>query len=252
MRDYPVTLDKLLPQMPAVAGREEGGTQATTRPRQRQRRPLVASSKMACRIRRRAPQQPRAALFLQPHCDDVALSCGATAAACASSGGDAHIVTVFASELVDAMVGDFAQWKHERWGLRDPDQFQRERRAEDAAAAAVLGCRLRWLGLPDAIYRGDRFTSDGQLYGPLHPEEHALAAHLAHELVQLPECTPLTEFFVPLAVGGHVDHRLVFEAGRALARSGRRVWAYEDAPYAIHTPGATAQQLAELEAAIGA
>ena len=31
---------------------------------------------------------------------------------------------------------------------------------EDADAALALGAELRWLGLPDAIYRGDRYTSD--------------------------------------------------------------------------------------------
>ena len=154
----------------------------------------------------------------------------------ASKGCAPHILTLFASKLVDAMVGDFAAWKHSRWGLEAADTLTETRRAEDEAAARELGASVRWLGVPDAIYRGDRYTSNAALYGPLHPEEHALAEHFARELQQLPEWQPRTIVFMPLAVGHHVDHQIAFECGCVLARRGVKVWAYEDLPYAIHTP----------------
>jgi hypothetical protein len=62
------------------------------------------------------------ALFIQPHYDDVPLSCGGTVALLARGGYEPHMVTVFASELLPQMVGEFAAWKHERWKLTDPDQ----------------------------------------------------------------------------------------------------------------------------------
>ncbi|HZY20263.1 MAG TPA: PIG-L family deacetylase [Ramlibacter sp.] len=198
-----------------------------------------------------APIAARPALFLAPHYDDVALSCGGTAASFAAAGHPPHIVTVFASELVHGMVGGFAAWKHERWGLRDPDAVHATRRAEDERAARTLGCSLRWLGLPDAIYRGDRYASDGALYGDLHPEEHALADHLAEEVLHLPEWSQGMLAVVPLGVGRHVDHQLVFAAGRRLAARGVEVWAYEDLPYGIHTPSALPARLQELGAAVG-
>lgn len=196
------------------------------------------------------PPSPRYALFIQPHYDDVALSCGGTAAAWAQAGWAPRIVTIFASEIVHAMVGELAAHKHARWLVDDPDAVQAMRRDEDTRAAAVLGCGLRWLGLPDAIYRGDRYPDDAALYGSLHPEEFALAAHLADELVQLPEWRPHTQVFVPLGVGDHVDHQLAFEAGRQLAARGVEVWAYEDLPYAIHTPGARDRRLAGVAGAV--
>jgi LmbE family N-acetylglucosaminyl deacetylase len=195
--------------------------------------------------------QPAPALFLQPHYDDVALSCGGTAAAFALAGQAPRIVTVFASEIVDAMVGAFAAWKHERWGLRDPDDVLAARRAEDAAAAAVMGCEVRWLGLPDAIYRGERYACDDELYGRLHEEEAALAEHLAEELMHLPEWRPGNLVFVPVGAGSHVDHQLVFETGRVLARRGATVWAYEDSPYAIHTPAGVRDRLDQVGHALG-
>lgn len=194
---------------------------------------------------------PAPSLFVQPHFDDVALSCGGTAARTARDGQQPAIVTVFASEIVDAMVGDFAAWKHERWRLDDPDAVLRVRREEDARAAAVLGCRLRWLGLPDAIYRGDRYTSDRELYGPVREEEGELARFLADELASLPEWRDGNRVFVPLAVGSHVDHQLVFEAGACLARRGVEVLAYEDLPYAIHTPQGVAARLAQVGHRLG-
>lgn len=180
--------------------------------------------------------QPAAALFLQPHYDDVALSCGGTVAAWAAAAVAPHLVTVFASELVDGMVGEFARHKHSRWNLGDLDAVPATRREEDRRAAALLGCSVRWLGLPDAIYRGERYASDDSLYGSLDPDEEPLADHLADEILQLPEWRNGNQVFVPLAIGDHVDHQLVFETGRRLAARGVEVWAYEDLPYAIHSP----------------
>jgi hypothetical protein len=44
--------------------------------------------------------------------------------------------------------------------------------------------------------------------------------------------------YVPLAAGEHVYHQFVFMTGQELARSGARVLAYEECPYAIHSPAA--------------
>jgi LmbE family N-acetylglucosaminyl deacetylase len=191
------------------------------------------------------------ALFIQPHYDDVPLSCGGTVALLAARGDEPRMVTVFASELVDEMVGEFAAWKHERWKVTDAEQVLSVRRTEDAEAAQALGSSLRWLGLPDAIYRGDRYRSDPELFGVLKGEELELAAHLAEEIRQLPEWRDGTRVFVPLGVGSHVDHQLVFEAGRHLASEGVEVYAYEDCPYAIHTPAGVAARLSALGEAVG-
>jgi LmbE family N-acetylglucosaminyl deacetylase len=161
------------------------------------------------------------------------------------------MVTTFASEVLDEMVGEFASWKHARWGVTSADEVLEVRRREDQAAANELGARVRWLGLPDAIYRGERYQQDAELFGELVPDELALAAHLAEELVGLPEWVDGTRVFVPLGVGNHVDHQLVFEAGRALAARGVEVYAYEDTPYAIHTPAGVAARLARVGDAVG-
>jgi LmbE family N-acetylglucosaminyl deacetylase len=56
--------------------------------------------------------------------------------------------------------------------------------------------------------------------------------------------------FVPLGIGSHVDHQLVFDASRCLAAQGE-VYAYEDCPYAIHTPEGRRTRLAVLDGKVG-
>jgi LmbE family N-acetylglucosaminyl deacetylase len=191
------------------------------------------------------------AIFLQPHYDDAALSCGGLIASLADAGCAPVMVTVFACEVVTEMVGDFAAWKHTRWKLDNVDAVVAARRGEDEAAARVLGCSLRWLGFPDAIYRVGRYACDAELYGTLRDEEIELASLLAAEVPTLPEWREGTRVFVPLGAGSHVDHQLVFEAGRRLAALGIEVYAYEDCPYAIHSPNGLHERLAEVGASLG-
>jgi len=115
----------------------------------------------------------------------------------------------------------------------------------------VLGCSLRWLGFPDAIYRVGRYASDAELFGALRDDEIELASLLAAEVPTLPEWRESTRVFVPLGAGSHVDHQLAFEAGRRMAALGIEVYAYEDCPYVIHTPDGLDRRLAEVRASLG-
>lgn len=149
------------------------------------------------------------------------------------------------------MVGSFAAWKHSRWNLHDVDAVRETRRQEDIEAAEALACPLRWLGLPDAIYRGDRYKRDEELFGELQPEELALADHLVVELEGLPEWRRDSAIFVPLGIGAHVDHQILFETGARLAARGYAVFAYEDSPYVIHTPAGRAIREDQVARRIG-
>jgi LmbE family N-acetylglucosaminyl deacetylase len=191
------------------------------------------------------------ALFLSPHYDDVALSCGGTVALLADRGTHTAVVTIFGGEVIDDVLGHFARWKHSRWGLNDMDAVREQRQAEDATATATLGVGSRWLGFPDAIYRGDRYVADQELYGEVRTAEQPLAELMSAEIQSLPEWRPDATVYVPLAAGEHVDHQLVFMAGQVLAKSGVRVLAYEDCPYAIHSPAGLDRRVAALAGALG-
>ena len=191
-------------------------------------------------------------IFLSPHYDDVVLSCGGTVALLADQGYRPIAVTIFGGEVIDDAITDFARWKHSRWGASGVEQIITQRQTEDYDAAAVLRCDIRWLGFPDAIYRGDRYLSDPSLFGTPQTLEAGLVDVIADEIRRLPEWNDDVTLYVPLGVGAHVDHQIVFAAGRRFAREGVRVLAYEDCPYAIHTPAGVDRRLAEIAGQVGA
>ncbi|HIE39625.1 MAG TPA: GlcNAc-PI de-N-acetylase [Anaerolineales bacterium] len=167
-------------------------------------------------------------IYLSPHLDDVALSCGGRIRLQVRAGVRVRVVTVFAGGLAGALT-PFAQALHHQWGLgRDAPAA---RRAEDRAALALLGAEPTHWNLPECIYRS---ATDGAflyptweaLWGPLHPADGPLLKELARRIGALPEAATL---YVPLGAGGHVDHRLVRRAAEAAARP---LLYYEEYPYA--------------------
>ena len=172
------------------------------------------------------------AVFLAPHYDDVALSCGGTVARLADSGATPLVVTIFGG-MPSGPLTQFASDMHERWGV-GPDDAIALRRREEQCAERVLGSRSIWLDFADAIYREDRYTSDPQLFGTIHPAERDIAIEIQQAVLDRLENDDVTatSFYVPLAVGNHVDHQHVLAAGVLLAAAGHEVWAYEDFPYA--------------------
>jgi LmbE family N-acetylglucosaminyl deacetylase len=171
---------------------------------------------------------PERTVFVAPHPDDVALSCGGTVVTVAR-GSAPLVVTVFAGQP-DERLTDFARAQHAGWGLTDTE-VAAERRNEDRCAAAALGESVQtvWLDELDAIYRDAAYSSDAALFGKLVPADLERVDGLAETLAAF----DAVEYVVPLAVGTHVDHQLLFRAGRRLAANGHVVWAYADVPYVL-------------------
>ena len=192
--------------------------------------------------------RPARHLFLSPHYDDVPLSAGATVRLLADHGLAPETLVVFGSEPDrDRPLSAFAEAMHERWGLT-ANEVIASRQAEETAAAAELGAQTRVLPFQDAIYRGERYLSDEDLFGSPATEEAALAAAIAAslDLADSPDAT--VRVYAPLGVGKHVDHQIVHLAGQELASRGWDVWFYEDIPYALR-PMALDTRLAEIGAA---
>ena len=189
--------------------------------------------------------RPQRHLFLSPHYDDVPLSAGATVRLLADRSLTPETLVVFGSEPDRARpLSEFARAMHERWGLTANEVIAR-RQAEEGAAAAVLGARTRVLPFRDAIYRGNFYLSDDDLFGSPATEEATLPAAIAAslDLVDSPDAT--TRIYAPLGVGKHVDHQIVHLAAQELATRGWDVWFYEDIPYALK-PMALETRLAEI------
>jgi LmbE family N-acetylglucosaminyl deacetylase len=170
------------------------------------------------------------ALYLAPHLDDAALSCGGRIAQATAAGQTALVVTVMAGDPSFSGVSDYVESLHTRWQLADDAAARR--RAEDAAACAILGADYLHLTVPDCIYRrhpeggAALYLSDDDIFGDIHPAELGLVQQISAHLAELPSCR---ERFVPLAVGHHVDHILVRWAAESAWGDLRY---YEDYPYA--------------------
>jgi LmbE family N-acetylglucosaminyl deacetylase len=174
-------------------------------------------------------------IYLSPHFDDVALSCGGLVWEQVQAGQPASIWTICAGEPPAGPLSSFAQSLHDRW--QTGDQAVPRRLAEDIASCQALGASWRHFNLPDCIYRpgGESgvhyYDSEESLWGEVHPGEALLIEKLAEMLD--PDIPETAQLICPFALGGHVDHRLT----RSVAeRSGRRLWYYLDYPYVLKEP----------------
>jgi len=190
-------------------------------------------------------------LFLSPHLDDAALSCGGLLAKLKSQRAAVEIINIFAG-IPDSKLplSSFAQYQHHQWG--GASQAYHIRRAEDETALAYFDLKPVHLDFPDCIYRGEAdqddwyYISDDDIFGSIHPAEAGFPAQIAraieNEINHLNSSKPQeTLLYAPLAVGHHVDHQLVFLAAAQLARRGYPLYLYEDYPYAQRNPGDTSR-----------
>ncbi len=110
------------------------------------------------------------------------------------------------------------------------------RRLEDERFTYFSEASVVFLDLPDAVFRG--YEGDAQLLGSPRPDDTAPFELLRQEIVRLEP----QKVYLPLGVGGHVDHQLCREVGVALLHDARRwvmpgpdyagkVVFYEDFPY---------------------
>ncbi len=176
---------------------------------------------------------PVAHLFLAPHFDDVALSCGGEVARLVAAGEDVVIVTVFAGAPPAAMLlTPYAAWHLVEWGVASVAEAMAARRIEDEAAAAILGAAVHLLPFVDGVFRDDRYHSWDELRTRLVPADATLPGEIAAALMASGSIGLGTVVTGPLAIGRHVDHQAVFAAMRLLAARGVRVRGYEDYPYA--------------------
>jgi LmbE family N-acetylglucosaminyl deacetylase len=178
---------------------------------------------------------PTRHIFLSPHYDDIALSCGGIAALLSREGRQPEVALIFGSPPdPKTPLTSFAEELHAGWGLNSSEVIA-SRRAEEAVASVILGTTDIFLPFRDAIYRGERYLSNDGIFGEVAADEVALSdAIIASLRLEEGERTT-TRLYVPLAIGNHVDHQITFAAGVTMAKAGWSVWFYEDLPYALRT-----------------
>jgi LmbE family N-acetylglucosaminyl deacetylase len=173
-------------------------------------------------------------IFLSPHFDDAALSCGGIIWEEVRRGAQVSIWTICAAPPPPGPLSSFAQQLHARWGtVADATE---QRRQEDIASCKLLGAAYRHLDLTDCIYRrgpdGEYlYPSEESLSAGLQPVDEYWVQHLVAQLKQ--DLPPDARVVCPLTIGNHVDHQLTRAAAERLPA---RLSYYADYPYVRRKP----------------
>lgn len=161
---------------------------------------------------------------LAPHCDDAPYSVAGVMRALADAGIAVEMLTVFGRS-------GYAPNRPEL----DVDQVSALRQDEDRAAASVIGPRVAvtcWQHA-DVAVRWALAVEQVVSRQPLSADALAWVERLIEDL------TPLgagnRTLLAPMAMGWHIDHRIVAAAAVRLASAGQIVHFYEDLPYAGFT-----------------
>lgn len=184
-------------------------------------------------------------IFISPHLDDVALSCGGLVWRLAQEGHQVSIWTLLAGDPPDEDYSGFARANHRRWGTSGVEAITM-RREEDQAACARLGAAFRHFDLLDAIYRRDSKTGEAvvnnndELFGK--PPEPEMVTRIAELLSR--EVPAEAQLVLPLGLGGHIDHRLVAAASEDFQRTAAF---YLDYPYILNNFEAPILKSGELQ-----
>ena len=178
-------------------------------------------------------------IYLSPHLDDVALSCGGQIAAATRTGAPVDILTIFAGDEPgpgEPAASPLVAKIYALWQLR-AGEVMATRRGEDLAACRELAAAALHWQLQEAIHRRDSTRGEAlyptleRLFGAVAPQEEELVAALALRFAALPGPGGGTRVVAPLGVGGHVDHRIVRAA--AERAFGPALLYYEEFPYIV-------------------
>lgn len=170
-------------------------------------------------------------IYLAPHLDDAALSCGGQIHQQTVMGNHVLIVTIMAGDPPEnGVYSKFVQELHDRWELAvDAEAVRRE---EDIEACQILGADYVHWSIPDCVYRMNPMTNQPlyptweDVITAVHPAESSLIQELANQFTNLPAANRIV---APLGVGNHADHLVVQQAAEICF--GPKLWYFEDYPY---------------------
>ncbi|MDY6804339.1 MAG: PIG-L family deacetylase [Cyanobacteriota bacterium] len=180
-------------------------------------------------------------IFLSPHLDDAALSCGAYISMLVEQSVDVRVYTVFSGIPKTEDLSQLAKAIHLEGGLESDAMLRR--REEDRVAMQYLGVNFTYIDLLDCIYRTgpagrSRYQTKKDIFAVsphLEVDADTLKDLVTYLCRMLKELQP-SEVYVPLGIGNHIDHILVREAlERSIVELGSDnssdIIYYEDVPY---------------------
>lgn len=122
---------------------------------------------------------------------------------------------------------------HQLWGTPSPSDTLRVRLEEDDHAIRILGVTRLHFDFLDCIYR--RNPNGAWLYTDIYPTPHLEDGELLREITASITSLLSSEdrMYCPLAIGAHVDHRIV---RAAIENLGKDIYYYADIPYVLKEP----------------
>ena len=176
------------------------------------------------------------ALFLSPHLDDVAFSCGGTLTRLIAEGWQVRLRTVFTASVPDPQ--GFALACQLDKGLAADVDYMALRRAEDDEFARLAGVLDSiHLTYREAPHRG--YSDAPDLFRGVHESDDVWRELVPKFRDLAKECETI---FAPQGLGNHVDHLQVIRAVTEAGLADRTVW-YRDTPYAIRREAAVPSPL---------
>ena len=175
----------------------------------------------------------KTALFISPHLDDAAFSCGGTLARLAADDWQTILCTVFTKSVPRPQ--GFALACQLDKGLSPEIDYMKLRRAEDYQAAKILNAgEVLHLNFAEAPHRG--YQSAAELFAEVKKEDEIWKA-VGEYLGLLNDIHQPDLIFAPQGLGNHVDHRQTIRAVGEFTDAEKIRW-YRDTPYSIRQPNA--------------
>ena len=167
-------------------------------------------------------------VYVSPHFDDVAASCSGRIFKQIDQGESVLIVTVFTAAASHGST-TFSS------ALKSILNYKR-RREEDTRAMQRMGVDYLWLEHPEFLFRNQRPWARYWPHYHATPSNKILCDKLIRELHEICMRTDCANLTLPLGVGQHMDHQILFQAGVTLLHGQDRICRivfYEEIPYAL-------------------
>ena len=175
-------------------------------------------------------------IYLSPHLDDAAYSCGGLIHQQVQQGTAVEIWTLFAGQFTPGALSPFTKAIHQRWGTGD--ESITARRAEDARACTLLGASPRYFDFLDVIYRTNPISKQAEiinnedLFRNRLPSDDELIRSITSSLQNALRSEHDFQLCIPLGLGNHIDHTLAHCAAENLPGLQRPAY-YADFPYVL-------------------
>jgi LmbE family N-acetylglucosaminyl deacetylase len=112
---------------------------------------------------------------------------------------------------------------------KDIKKISQIRKKETQIFAESLNANIFWLDIDDACLRPDYVDKDVCHKQNLTKRDKELIIEIHNKIV----CFKSDLYLFPLAIGNHIDHRIIKDLGINMANDGYIIGFYEDLPYAF-------------------